>query len=376
MVMTPSYFIADFQTGDFLERVRLSGGNFSSNHKPGSFSATIDLRRYPSMADGRGLIERLRDGKCSLVMVREEVSTGADSPPTSIALGEWWISKVSGSYRSPILTIGGPEFEGYASYAVMVDRFVGASVDPVAATRQMLWDLYTTNQNIAVNLQEWISHTGARVAMNLRETDQDYWAAIKGLQTAEDGPFEWMMRIGLVLNGWNPVRVTRTLEVGQPELALVRDDISLEVVGPGKRGGTILDADWSYDEADSATTVYGKGAGSGDDQVGAGGDVFTSRARKPGEPVKTFTISVQDATTDAQLRGFTRAELAASSPRNQVFKAQMPTDRYTPVKGHRYRWFNDESWTMPRSGDNDRVRCAGWSWRVGAETYDLDLARV
>ena len=372
MALDLTYYLADFQTGNLLEPIPLEGVRLSSSLQPGQFSAQLDMRKTGrSMSEGRELLGLIRAGKTTLVPIREGLSTGPGNPPTSRELGEWWISKVGGSYASPVVTLSGPEFAGYASHVVLWDDFKSVSADPVVTMRQMLWDLFTTSQTVTVDLQEWISHTGARVEIDVKKYSDDHWSAIQALTDADGGPFEWVIRSGLVLDGWIPTRVTRRLEVGQPTLGFSRNDITLEVSGPGQPPASLLDASWGWDEEASASVLFGYGAGAGQDQIGP---VQASRSRETGEPVKTRLVTDRNAAKLPQLRRTTRAALRNYSPEERARTATMPVDRYTPRTGEVYQWRADASWTRP--AESGTVRCVGWSWSSQSpDVYELDLVR-
>lgn len=367
-----TYYLADFQTGNLLDTLPLESVKLESSLRPGAFAAQLDLRKTGrSMAESRALLDLMRAGKTSLVPIREGVSTGAGNPPVSRELGEWWIAKADGSYRSPVVSLSGPEFAGYASHVVLWDDFKSVAADPVVTMRQMLWDLYTTSQTVTVDLQEWISHTSAKVEVDVRKYTTDHWSAIQDLTEAEGGPFEWVIRSGLAQDGWIPTRVTRTLEVGQPTLAFDRPDITLELSGPGRPPASLLDASWGWDEGASASIAFGIGAGHGKDQIGP---VQATRSRETGEPVKSRAITDPGAMKLAPLRRSTRAALRRFSPEERTRTARMPTDRYTPRTGEVYEWRADESWTRP--AESGSVRCVGWSWSSQSpDVYDLDLVR-
>ena len=372
MGLNLTYHLADFQTGNLLDPVPLEAVRLSSSLQPGSFSGQLDMRKTGrSMREGRALLDLMRAGKTTLVPIQEGLSTGPGNPPVSREMGEWWISRADGSYASPIVTLSGPEFAGYASHVVLWDDFKAVSADPVVVLRQMLWDLYTTSQSVTVDLQSWISHTGARVEIDAKKYSDDHWSAIQALTDAEGGPFEWVIRSGLVQDGWVPTRVTRRLEVGQPTLGFSRNDITLEVSGPGQPPASLLDASWGWDEAASASVAFGYGAGSGKDQVGP---LQVSRPRQTGEPVKTRLVTDTNAMTSPQLRRTVRAAMRNFSPDERARTATMPVDRYTPRTGEVYQWRTDESWTRP--AESGTVRCVGWSWSSqSADVYELDLVR-
>lgn len=375
--MDVTWFLADFMSGDLVDTVPLEDVQLTSSLEPGRFSASLDLSTMGlPMGEARALLDLLRGGRCTLVPIIEGVSTGAGNPPTSRELGEWWISDVDGTYLSPIVRLSGPEFAGYASHALLVEDFLTAkgepvTRDPVVTAREMLGLLFSRSQTVAVDLQSWVSHTGATVPVDGRKLRRTYADHIADLMEAEGGPFEWVIRSGLVLDGWVPLRVTRTLEVGQPVLSLVRDDITLEVAGPGAPPASLLDASWAWSESSSASTVYGWGSGSGVKQIG---EAFASRDRLTGEPVKTRLVTDPSAGTMAQLRRSTRRALARFSPDQRAFTAALPVDRYTPRTGERYQWRSDATWTRP--AESGTVRCVGWSWRSSDPTnYTLDLVR-
>ena len=265
--MELTYYLADFQSGDLLDTVPLEDVRLSSSLRPGSFSASLDLRKTGRpMSEARALLNRMRYGATTLVPIREGLSTGAGNPPTSRELGEWWITRASGTYRDPVVRLGGVEFAGYTKHLLNAEPFKGAALDPVVTARQMLDLAFTFSQNVVVDLQSWVSNTGAQVEVDVKDVTETYWDAIASLQEAEGGPFEWMIRSGLVQDGWIPTRVTRTLEVGQPVLGLNRPDITLEVAATGR--ASLVDASWGWDQENDATDIAGVGAGAGDDQVG------------------------------------------------------------------------------------------------------------
>lgn len=375
MALTPTYYLADFMTGDLYgEALPLENVSLSSSLQPGRFSAQLDMRKLGALSDGYRVADLLMAGKCTLVPVLEGLSTGTGNPPTSRALGEWWVSVVSDAPPSPYLSLSGPEFEGYASEVLVTETWIYQSADPVVQLRRMLEELYTSSQTIRVDLQDWISHTDARIPVDIRTSTTDYWSAISEIQDSEDGPFEWRIGTSLDMVGWSPRRVVRTLEVGQPKLAVSRLGITLELAGPGEGPASLLSTAREWSEHRSASTVYGWGAGSGDDQIGGGG-VFTSRARVAGEPVKTRQVTDRAAMTEGQLRRRTRASLRAATPSEQVFPAAMPTDRYTPSVGEVYSWRMDPQWTRP--AESGTRRCVGWSWSSsGPDVYQLDLTEV
>lgn len=372
MGLTPAYYIADFESGDMLDVLPLESVRLASSLAPGSFSASLDMRALGrTMPEARAVLNLLKWGRCTLVPVLEGLSTGAGNPPTSRALGEWWISKVTGSYVDPVVSLSGPEFAGYLSALQPVEDIKG-TLDPVVTTRNLMELAFTYSQSVVVDLQSWVSHTGATVPVDIQQGTSDYWSEIADLQEADGGPFEWMIRAGLTLTGWSPTKVTRTLEVGQPTLALTRDDITLEVAAPGQGPASLLDATWDWDESRSATNVNGFGAGSGDDQLGP---FHEGRTRQSGEPGKSRMITDRAALTEAQVRRSIRRKLSELTPEDRAFTATMPVDRYTPSTGEVYEWRSDATWTMPaRSG---RVKCDGWSWSSNSpDTYGLDLVEV
>lgn len=371
MALTPTYFLADFMTGDLYgEALPLENVSLSSSMQPGQFSAQLDMRKLGSMGDGYRVMDLLRNGKCTLVPVMEGLFTGTEGAPLSRELGEWWISVVSDEPPSPIVQISGPEFAGYAKEVLLAQAWKG-TLDPVVTARQMLAALYSTSQTVTVDLQSWISHTDARVDVDSPVVSDDYWSAISELQEAEGGPFEWLIRSGLVQVNGSPRKVTRTLEVGQPTMNFARPGITLELAAPGTGPASITGFSRESSEHRSASTVYGRGAGSGSDQV----YTFLSRNREVGEPAKNRLVTDATALTVPVMARRVRQAMGNLSPELQVWSASMPTDRYTPRTGEVYSWRVDPQWTRP--GESGSVRCVGWSWSSGgADEYVLDLVEA
>lgn len=371
MALTPTYFLADFMTGDLYgEALPLENVSLSSSLAPGRFSADLDMRKLGELGDGYRIMDLLRNGKCTLVPVLEGTFAGTGQPLVSRELGEWWVSVVSDSPPSPIVRLSGPEFAGYAREVLLGNTWKGV-LDPVVTARQMLGTLYSTSQSVAVDLQSWVSHTGAKVEVDAAVSSDDYWSAIAELQEAEGGPFEWLIRSGLVQVNGSPRRVTRTLEVGQPTMNFARPGITLELAGPGLPPATITGFSRERSEHRTGSTVYGKGAGSGVDQI----STYISRAKAPGEPAKNRLVTDSTALTVPVLRRRVKQGLDALSPELQVWSASMPTDRYTPRTGEVYSWRVDPQWTRP--GESGSVRCVGWSWSSGgADEYVLDLVEA
>lgn len=371
MALTPTYFLADFMTGDLYgEALPLENVSLSSSMQPGQFSADLDMRKLGGMGDGYRTMSLLRNGKCTLVPILEGTSTGVGNPTIARELGEWWVSVVSDSPPSPIVRISGPEFAGYAKEVLLGDTWSG-NLDPVKTAREMLAKLFSTSQSVTANLQSWISHTGARVTVDAPLVSDDYWSAIAELQEAEGGPFEWLIRAGLVQVNGSPRKVTRTLEVGQPTMAFNRPGITLELAAPGTGPASITGFSRESSEHRTGSTVYGRGAGSGVDQIGT----YISRAKATGEPAKNRLVTDSTALTVPVLRRRVRQALDSLSPELHVWPAIMPTDRYTPRTGEVYSWRVDPQWTRP--AESGSVRCVGWSWSsTGEDVYQLDLVEA
>lgn len=371
MVLTPTWYIADFMTGSMVDVLPLEGVRLSSGIVPGDFSASLDLRKTGLSKQGaRRLLADLSNGKRTLVPVQEGVSTGAGSPPSSRALGEWWISKIVAHYRDPIVRLSGPEFAGYTEHVLVVNDRIGDE-DPVEQARFLLGDLYNTSQTVAVDRGDWTSTV--RIKMDIRTVRQTYASALNDLGSNAGAPagFEWLIGTSLTLSGWSPTKVKRKLEMAQPTIRFPRPDILLEVTAPGLPIASLADATVTRDEAESASTVYGWGFGSGDDQIGS---EFTSRAREADEPVKTRLISDPGAKNPAMLKRSTTRALARFTPELRDLSARLLASRFTPRAGEVYEWRADESWTRP--AENGEVRCVGWSWSTSdPEFYDLDLER-
>jgi len=371
VVLIPTWYIADFMSGDMVDVLPLHGVRLSSGVIPGSFSASLDLRKTGlSKAGARALLADLSHGKRTLVPVQEGVSTGTDSPPSSRALGEWWISKITASYRDPVVVLSGPEFAGYADHKLVTVTRSGDR-DPVEQARYILGDLFLNGQTVQLDRRDWTSTV--RIKMDVRAYTQSVGAALNDIGANGGAPvgFEWLIGVDLALTGWSPTKVRRTLEMAQPTIRFQRPDILLEVTAPGLPGASLTDAQWVRDEEAAASTVYGWGAGHGKDQIGP---AYTSRSREPGEPVKSRVISDMGAKNMQSLIFATNRAMETYTPERRELTARLLATRFTPRAGEVYEWRADESWTRPP--ENGQVRCTGWSWSSSdPEFYDLDLER-
>lgn len=372
MGLKPTFFIADMETGNLygetlpLEKVRLT-----SSLQPGRFSASLDLRHFGPIGAGHRVMNLLKAGKCTLVPVLEGTSRGADNPPTSTALGEWWISGVEESPPSPIVRLSGPEFSGYFKEVLSPYTWVSSAKDPLMQLRQVLWAACTADQSVAINVRSWTSTTS--VPVDIRAGTVTAWDVATDLQENDADPFEWRVEASLEMDGWSPLRVIRTLQVGQPHFAINRRDITLELAGPGRGETSLRSFSRGWSEHRSATDVHGWGNGAGDDQVGP---VVSSRSRASGEPVKSRMVTDRSAMKVAQLRRSTVAARRAATPEEQVYTAVFPTGWHVPRVGNEYSWRVDEQWSRP--AESGTRRCVGWSWSSGqaVDAYELELTEV
>ena len=364
MGLRPTFFLAEFEGGNFIDALPLDDVQLRSRTEPGQFSAVLDLRKTGlPMATARDLVERMKHGRTTLVAAR-------DDGDGYVSMGEWWIAKVTGSYRSPIIHLSGPEFVGYMAHVLNAGtwRF---ERDPVVTMRQLLSMGFRNGQYVSVDLGDQVSANGTTFEMDIRDATSDYLSLIQDLQSNPDGPFEWVMRTRLAKFEENPIGVLRTLDVGQPVLSTIRDDVTLEVTTPGLAPASLLDMSWSWDETASATHVTGRGAGHGEDQIGP---VEVSRAGVEGEPRKSRLVTDPDAITVGQLRRKSHAALRRFTPEEKINTAVMPASVHMPSVGERYQWRSDETWTRPE--ESGTARCVGWSWQSSdPENYEIELVR-
>ena len=373
MGMTPAYYLADFMTGQMLGPVLpLESVSLSSSFQPGQFSAQLDMRKATdSFAEAKNLLDMFRAGKCTLVPVLEGLSNGHAAPLQSRALGEWWISDVTATHSDPVVTLSGPEFAGYFKHLLVTQTWKG-SFSAWALVRDMMREATRTDQ--AISFTTGSGSGGPTVDVEIEKSKVDYWSAIESARDGDENGFEW--RVGLTLNqdGIAPYSVTRTLQLGAPDLRFHQLGITLEIVTPGSPPASALDMTRTRSETAAASTIYGFGVGAGVDQVTA----WTSRSRVPGEPGKSKMITVQDAKYPALKRATSRA-LTKATPEDRVFSVHMPTDRYIPSPGAVWSWIQEPSWSMPERVEGT-VRVLGWSWSSpspGAQdVYTLDLVEV
>lgn len=348
-----TYYLADFFTGDFLGRaLPLDVQQLSSSLKPGSFRATLDMRRAcDSFADAAALRDMLRSGKTTLVPVMEDIRLGGDVIGAR-ELGEWWVQRVDGDAASPVINLSGPEWDGYAQQMHLTRDRKSKDVDPVALGRQLLWEMWNTGQTTQWDPQEWISHAGVRTDIDLAAHTRTFAEVMRDISA---GVFEWRTTTSVELVGRTATRVLRRLEVGQPVLRLERPDMMLEFATPGTGNGSLLSVSFAEDQDLDATSVTAFGGGSGKDQRRA----TRSRARVAGEPIKTRMLTDSDAIPQKAVDRVAERALGTFTPQERVFTATMPADRFTVTTGERYPWIRNPSWSMP-TRETGHVRCVGW----------------
>lgn len=371
MVLSPTYYLADFFTGEFrgvalpLEAVKLS-----SNFAPGQFSASLDMRKIASsFNESAQILDMLKTGRSTLVPVVESSDADVASHGPYRALGEWWISVVDATYSDPVVRLSGPEWAGYTKETLITRSWKG-TIDAWLGLRQMLARVKDYDQTIQLTLG--LRRAGFEVEVDVREGDVDYWTAIESLQDTSGGQFEWRIESSVDVVDGVPRGVSRNLRMEAPDFRVDRTDVTLELTTPGTAPASLIDFSRTYSEHQSASTVIGRGGGAGASQLSAS----SSRSLADGEPAKTRLITVRDAVKTSVLRRATRKALLSQRARDAVFQVSMPTDRYTPAIGELYSWRREPSWSMPETYSYEQ-RCVGWSWaspRPGTpDVYTVDL---
>src|SRR5699024_8743132 len=174
--------LADFASGNLIYRFpmdALTPKSLTSGF-PGQFQMELDLRGLgESMRGARSVLDLMNAGTTTLVPVREGVSTGIGNPPTSVELGEWWVSKVEGTIQSPLETLSGTEFGVYIQHRQVMRNSSSQYEDPVTTARQMIREALRTDQPVIFTPHNCISHSGARVPVDARIGTVDYWNAIE-----------------------------------------------------------------------------------------------------------------------------------------------------------------------------------------------------
>lgn len=355
MVMSPQFYLADFMTGQMLGPVLpLESVSLSSDFQPGRFSASLDMRKAAgSFRESASILKMLEAGKCTIVPIVEGLSNGTAAPDQSRVLGEWWIDDVQRTFSDPVVRLSGPEFAGYFKELLVSATWKGA-YEAWHLVRDMMREATRTDQTIAFTTGE--GRGGPLVDVEIETSKTDYWAGIESARDGDENGFEWRVVPSLIMDGVAPLAVGRTLSLGAPELRYHRLGVTLELTTPGTRPASLLDMSRGTSESASASTVYAFGTGMGKDQIKA----WTSRARVPGEPIKTRMLTARDAKYPALKRATNRA-LQRASPVDKVFPVTMPTDRYIPSLGGVYSWLREPSWSMPES-ESGEVRCVGWEW--------------
>lgn len=371
MVLNPTYYLADFFTGEFRgPALPLEAVSLSSNYNPGQFSASLDMRKVASnFTESRAILDMMKAGRSTLVPVIETTDADTHVQGTHRALGEWWVSTLDATYSDPVVRLSGPEWIGYAKETLTTRSWKG-SIDAWLALRQMLGRIKDVDQTIQLTLG--LARAGFDIEVDVREGDTDYWTAMQSLNDGTTGRFEWRIEASLDMVDSTPRGVLRNLRMEAPDFRVDRTDITLELATPGTTTASLIDFTRAQSEHQSSTRIYGRGGGMGKSQLRAS----SSRALEEGEPAKTRLVTVRDAVKTSALRRATRAALRSQRALDRVFHVTMPADLYTPAIGEVYSWRREPSWSMPERHSTEH-RCVGWSWtspRNGAmDVYTLDL---
>lgn len=368
MALTPTYFLADFQSGVLYgETLPLENVQLVSSLEPGRFSADLDVRKLGALGEAWRTTDLLRDGKCTLVAILEGTTRGSDMPPDSTVIGEWWISDIEERLPSPIVRLSGPEFAGYYKHVHSVIDTISERYNGMQAVREQVTAVNTTGQNVAMD------YSGAAnvlpVGISVRKGVTTVWDGVETI--ASDSGFQWRIETGLELDGWSPRRVTRRLIYGNPRLVYDLTSVPLELSGPGSPSTAVVSFGKATREGMNATSVTGWGAGAGEDQITAG----AARPRRGAEPVKSRVVTDPTVTTTAEMQERVAGVLRTFDPRLKTFTARFHAWFHTPRVGATYSWYADPQWTRP--GESGEAYSAGWTWQSSnPEFYDLELVEV
>ena len=380
--MALTYFLCSVQSGEVLARLPLHEVRLSSSLlSPGQMLAKLDLRRTVqptgertwAWGEAATILDALRFGACTIVAAIENSTAGA-LDPVDYALGEWWVTGLSGSHADPVITLSGHELDEYFAHQTTSrdwDSGTG-TVDAVWTAREIMHDA-TAGQTPPILLDV---NRGSSSAI----TAATSWPA-RSLTVAEalrslGAGTEWeqTIRSTMVSVDGIPHHVTRELILMAPRIELgVANLLPLEVTTPGSPPATGLDLGWSDDVESRASEMWSWGAGHGADQVRSG----TTGTRPTGAPVLSRLVS------DSSVRfgsGATALAVRAMKQMQRVpFTAVVRADRMTPQVGGR-RWVSREpSLSMP-TPEQFNARVTEWEWaepQAGApDVYAVTLERL
>lgn len=375
------YYAADFATGDlYPQELPLRGVELSSSLEVGELSATLDLREMVDEGDYRGsweVIKLIQAGASTIVPVRAGIT--APTGDVSIAMGEWWITRVVRSQSSPIVHIHGVELTGYLAHTLAMHNVKG-TFDPMAKAAEQIGRAFTVDQPIpvAVDVGSWSSSMSVQV--DLDAAQQSYLDVVQALQG--ERLFEWTIATSLEMDGDVPVRVQRTVQMGAPALRIERLDVAVEATPEGVAPAAVLDVSVVSDVSTRASDLYLWGAGHGAAQLRARARMdLPSRWPRLGRSSSAVGItSAAVLNTEAW-----RLWFRTYDPVFQPFTVEALMDLLPgggPRVGHVYPWIKAESLAVPEAVADTadaRVRVLEWSWQQpspGArETATLKLVR-
>lgn len=362
--MELTHFVAEVASGTIVGELPLHDVRLSASiRQPGPMSAKLDLRRIVepvgdkayAWSESAQVLDILRHGQHTIVSVIENSTAGA-LDPVDLAVGEWWVTGLSGSHSDPVVSISGVEMGGYFAHQVTARDWDSGdgTVDAVWTAREIMHDA-TALQTPPIALDVLRGSTSAITA-------QTRWPAhsivvADALRELGGGTaWEWTIKPTVVSVNGIPDHVTRQLLLMAPRIELGDPDyLPLEILTPGSRPSTGLDVTWQDDVGDQATEMWSWGAGSGADQIRSG--VVTT----PPAGMPVLARLVTDSSVRYGSGATTLAQRALMDMQRQPFTVSVDASRMVPTVGGR-RWVSREpSLSMP-TGESFVARVIDWSW--------------
>lgn len=346
------YWLAETLTGNIGPEVRVQGSpSFVSQFGGGTFTADLMVQDMRTL-DGRldtGAISRVlswsEGGKYSLLATYGRV-----------CVGEWLIWRTDPVSADAPVRVTGFELDGYPAFRSLNDDYVYRSADQMHIASRLLRDAFYSYQDFEINVP-W-PDSGIHRSISHQSHTAYYDEVLDEISSPVDG-FQWRVLPRVDWPAERPLKVTRRVEFGQPELR-VPSSVVLRSGDEGTRHGNLVDFPRpARDFSKYAQSVYGWGRGEGAKQqwVGLSDPTLTNQ----GHLIVTKNVTFPGTATSSSLEALTRAELVAAQELREPVQATVLADRLPMV---------------PRVGDVLEIEVRASSAWPGGYRGSMQVGRV
>lgn len=307
-------------TGDVLGELTLSGGSsFQNRFGGGTCRLSVSLAHLTTR-DGLGVDwaavsgthDRITPGRSTVL-----ITAGTQ------VLGEWIVMQSAVSDPASTLDISGMEWAGYPALRSLNDNFHHENVEQMVIARKA-WNqaFLSFNGAMAITIPTSGS-TGVTRNMDHDSHGAYYSDVLEEIADAEDG-FEWHVDVSATFSGDVPTRANRQVVWGAPVLQR-GSPLALNMFEPGSRQGNLMSVSGGLSFARYAQSVYGIGAGEGDDRRWVG--LSDPSGTNAGNLNSTKNVSFPGISDTPTLTKLTQAELERAQDLRDPYEVTARLDK-------------------------------------------------